>query len=86
MRIVWDERKRQLNLAKHGLDFADLDIDFFVSALVLPAHSGRQRAIGWLDETLVVLVVFQPLGSQAISIVSLRPASKHERLRHEQGV
>jgi uncharacterized DUF497 family protein len=21
--IVWDERKRQTNLAKHGLDFAD---------------------------------------------------------------
>lgn len=21
--LVWDERKRQLNIAKHGLDFAD---------------------------------------------------------------
>jgi hypothetical protein len=29
MKIVWDEPKRLTNLAKHGLDFADLDTDFF---------------------------------------------------------
>lgn len=86
MQIVWDERKRQINLAKHGLDFADLDAYFFASATLLPAHNGRRRAIGWMDGMLVVSVVFQPLGSQALSVVSLRPAFKNERLRHEQGL
>jgi uncharacterized DUF497 family protein len=27
--IVWDEPKRQQNLAKHSLDFAELDLSFF---------------------------------------------------------
>lgn len=44
--IVWDEPKRQSNLAKHGLDFADLDEAFFLSALVVPAKNGRHMAIG----------------------------------------
>ena len=30
MRIVWDEAKRLTNLAKHGLDFADLDAELFL--------------------------------------------------------
>jgi uncharacterized DUF497 family protein len=29
VRIVWDEAKRQTNLANRNLDFADLDIEFF---------------------------------------------------------
>ncbi len=28
MLIVWDEPKRKANLAKHGMDFADLDAEF----------------------------------------------------------
>ena len=38
MRIVWDEAKRLTNLAKHGLDFADLDTGFFSEAAL-----GRNR-------------------------------------------
>lgn len=34
MMIVWDEPKRLTNLAKHGLDFADLDETFFLSSRV----------------------------------------------------
>lgn len=41
--IVWDERKRLANLDKHGLDFADLDEDFFLNALVLPAKAAGFR-------------------------------------------
>jgi hypothetical protein len=36
MKIVWDESKRLTNLAKHGLDFADLDFDFFAAAAAGP--------------------------------------------------
>jgi uncharacterized DUF497 family protein len=32
--ITWDERKRQGNLTKHGFDFADLTLEFFLSALI----------------------------------------------------
>ena len=48
MKIVWDEPKRQANLEKHGLDFADLDETFFDTALVIPSHNKSKRwvAIG----------------------------------------
>ena len=46
MRIVWDEAKRLTNLAKHGLNFADLATDFFSEAVVGPADKGRFIALG----------------------------------------
>lgn len=44
--IVWDEPKRQKNLAKHSLDFADLDQGFFLGSLVVPAKDGQARRLG----------------------------------------
>jgi uncharacterized DUF497 family protein len=41
MIIVWDEPKRQQNLAKHGLDFAELDERFS-----LKRPSGMQNWAG----------------------------------------
>lgn len=86
MRIVWDEAKRQANLIKHGLDFAGLDLDFFADAIFRPAHSGRRQALGWLDGQLVVSVVFRPLGVEAVSVISLRPASMSERKIHDEAL
>lgn len=80
--LVWDEPKRRANIAKHGLDFADLTFGFFLSATVVPAHSGRWAAIGRLGDGSVTTIFFE-LGSEALSIISLRPASKREREIHE---
>ncbi len=81
MRIVWDEPKRQSNIAKHGLDFADLTDDFFMAANVEPAKAGRSLAIGEFQGTMVIVVIFQVLGSEAISVISMRPADRKERRR-----
>jgi uncharacterized protein len=78
VRIVWDEPKRQANLAKHGLDFADLDLRFFLEAKVGPAHAGRMIAVG-ISGGRALTVVFALLGTEAVSIVSMRPASTRER-------
>jgi uncharacterized protein len=78
MKIVWDEPKRLANLDKHGLDFADLNETFFETALVLPSHSKRWHAIG-KNIRGVFVVVFVTLGKEAVSIISMRPASRHER-------
>lgn len=78
MMIVWDEHKRNGNRAKHGLDFADLTEEFFLSAIVVPAKSGRQMAIGRLNDGSIA-VVFVTLGLEGISVISMRPASKKER-------
>ncbi|MBL9070259.1 MAG: BrnT family toxin [Sphingopyxis sp.] len=77
MIIVWDEPKRAANLAKHGIDFADITEDFFLSALVGEAKKGRYFAIGRLDG--VIVVIFAALGTEGVSIVSARPANRKER-------
>ncbi len=78
MKIVWDEPKRLTNLANQGVDFADLDPDFFSEAAFGAADKGRFVAVGeWAGITITV--VFRPLGAEAVSIISMRPASRKER-------
>ena len=45
--IVWDERKRQTNLAKHGLDFADayLVYDNPEKVTLLSPRGAEERAM-----------------------------------------
>ncbi|AMJ63602.1 BrnT family toxin [Bosea sp. PAMC 26642] len=77
MKILWDERKRLVNLDKHGLDFAALDEGLFAQAAIGPAKDGRLIAVGELNG--VVTVVFVTLGAEALSVISMRPASNRER-------
>lgn len=79
MKLIYDETKRLTNLAKHGLDFADLDVEFFVSAKVIEAKADRFMAIGEFRGAIIIAVVFRPMGSEALSIISMRPASTKER-------
>lgn len=76
--LVWDESKRISNILKHGLDFAELQIDFFVDATVLEGRTGRLIAVGWHNERPTT-VVFVYLGLEAISVISMRVASERER-------
>lgn len=87
MQIVWDEPKRQFNLAKHGLDFADLvsfDWDDALYQPSRPSRTGRRRfkVLGYLGNRLVSVII-SPLGTEAISIVSLRPADSDERADYD---
>lgn len=77
MIIVWDEPKRLANLDKHGIDFAHIGFDFFLSAIVGEAKDGRYFAVGELNG--VITVIFARLGTEGLSIISARPASKKER-------
>ena len=86
MKIVWDEPKRHENSATHGLDLADAESFDWETAIVVSGHAGkggrpRFRDIGRLGNELVTLV-FSPLGTEAISVISLRRASRAERKRH----
>ena len=83
MKIVWDEPKREKNIATHGLDFAALDVAFFAEAIVVPAKLGRQMAIGVLDNGMIA-AIFLTLGREGISIISMRSASRKERKTYEQ--
>ncbi|MGL4196633.1 MAG: BrnT family toxin [Allorhizobium sp.] len=78
MIIVWDEPKRLANIDKHGLDFADLSLEFFERALIRPAKRGRLQAIGRLADGTVA-VIFMRLGTEGLSVISMRAANFDER-------
>lgn len=85
MLVVWDELKRQTNIAKHGLDFAAFEVGFdFDGALVDAANpsaigADRYKLIGEFEGRLVVAAIIAPLGTEALSLISLRRASRRER-------
>ncbi|MCW5714772.1 MAG: BrnT family toxin [Bauldia sp.] len=80
MLIVWDEPKRVANLLKHGLDFARLTDGFFLDAMIVAARDDRYKAVGRLkDGGRLVVVVLKPVGQEALSIISMRPANTKER-------
>ena len=81
MKLVWDEPKRQRNIAKHGLDFAVLTSEFFENARIEDAKSGRFLAVGEFEGVTIIAVVFRRLGPEALSIISMRRANKAERNR-----
>ena len=80
MKITYDENKRLTNIEKHfGLDFADLDMDFFEASTIIPSRDDRLMAIGEFKGQIILVVIFKPLGSEAISVISMRHASRKER-------
>ena len=81
MKFTWDEVKRQANLAKHGLDFADAR-KVFAGPMVLFEDGrrdyGEQRMIGiGLLKSLVVLIVHVE-SDDHIRIISMRKADRDE--------
>ena len=78
MLIVWDEPKRLANIANHEMDFADLDEAFFENSVIVPVKFNRLAAVGRHHDG-IILVVFVKLGTEAFSVISMRPASRKER-------
>jgi uncharacterized DUF497 family protein len=89
MKIVWDEPKRQANLERHGFDLALIAKAFvFERAVIVPTRAGkrgeaRYLAIGEMERKLLT-VVFARLGTEGLSLISARAASKKERKIHEK--
>ena len=61
----------------------DLNEAFFADALVLPARHRRFRGIG-VSTRGVICVVFAKLGSEGVSVISMRPAHARERRRYAE--
>ena len=88
MKITWDETKRLRNVETHGMDFESVRGFEWDSAILRPAHSSSQggrrfKAIGFLEDDLVT-AVFSGLGSEALSLISLRRASRSERREYAE--
>ena len=89
MRFEWDTEKNRTNISKHQLDFADVWKVFTRPVLVFPDERidyGEDRfiAIGLLDETRVVVVVYTESDKDVIRVISFRKALTHERKRYGQ--
>jgi hypothetical protein len=58
--------------------FCGFGESFFEGSVIVPAKLGRQIAVG-RHRSGVILVVFVALGTEGLSVVSMRPASRKER-------
>ena len=84
--IVWDEAKRAGNLAKHGLDFADVtDFDFDTALHGVDDREDygelRETVIGWCGARLCFLV-FVRRGDDELRVISFRKATRLEMQRY----
>lgn len=81
-RLIWDEAKRQANLAKHGFDFADaawvLESDIRLDVPRVRHGERRVESFAYVFGRLKVLMVVH-VASKPVRIVSFRAASTVER-------
>jgi len=81
-RYTWNEAKREINRAKHGLDFMDadmvLDSPFRLDIDSLRYGEARIQSFAYAFEKLAVLTVVRLPGTRP-HIISFRPASRAER-------
>jgi uncharacterized protein len=90
VRFEWDEAKRQENVRKHGLDFADAPEIFEGPMLVVEdvrEDYGEARMIGvGLLDGRVVVVAYTERGESTVRVISLRKAQGYERRQFETEV
>ena len=88
MQFDWDESKRESNIAKHGIDFADAVRLFSApmrTILDLRQDYGEERFIGlWLLDNRAVAVAFTEPEDNTVRVVSMRRALTHEKKQYEQ--
>lgn len=79
----WDDRKRELNIANHGYDFADL-LDVFDGRFCVTRQDTRndygELRYNMLAEYKgrIINITFNPRAGR-VHLISVRPASREER-------
>ena len=91
MDFTWDEKKNQLNIKKHGFDFADANQVFDNILLASLDNSqdydeDRWISIGTLHNGTAVVVVFTEEENDVIRIISMRKANKNEKTKYEKEI
>jgi len=85
MKFEWDDKKRQRNLKKHGIDFADLEPMFLgVTVTILDDRFdyGEDRFVTFGLLNSVVLVVAHTEENDVIRFISARKATRNEEKRY----
>ena len=78
----WDEAKRRANLAKHGVDFADMarfdwDTAVFLETWTID-NEQRETVLGLIGGSIVVAVLTERY--EITRVISLRRANNRERM------
>lgn len=86
-KFTWNDAKRELNLSKHQLDFADAEMvlgnPYRLDVVSVRNGQEREQSFAFVFERLAVLTVVHIPGEQP-HIISFRPASQLEReIYHE---
>lgn len=82
MKFEWDEEKRLVNMAKHGVDFSDACRLFETPFLTTPdnrRHYGEERSIAFGHISGRVMVVAFTKRKDMIRIISARKANEREK-------
>ena len=81
--LTWDEAKRQINLQRHGLDFADagevLNSRYRLDVTSQRGAEDRVLSISYALGFLAVLTVVHTERDGAARVISFRRASSDER-------
>jgi uncharacterized DUF497 family protein len=90
VQFEWDERKRRLNIQKHGIDFLDA-VEIFQGPMLVSLDKrndyGEDRYVGiGFIRAKVVVVVFTEKHPEIIRLISVRKATKHEEERFKEAV
>lgn len=88
MQFKWDETKRQINLHKHGIDFADV-VEVFGHPLFISRDDrddyGEERWVGiGLMKNHVIVVTYTETEIDTIRLISARKATRREVKRYEE--
>ena len=87
MSYEWDERKRQANIKKHGIDFVDVPEIFDSDVVILSDERfdyGETRFIGiGILKKQIIVVAYTERGDN-IRIISARKATKNEQIYYFQ--
>jgi uncharacterized DUF497 family protein len=82
MKLIWDEAKRQSNLAKHGLDFAVvnavLESRYRLDIASPQKGENRVQSYAYVMNKLCVLTVVHLDRDGAARIISFRDANEKE--------
>lgn len=89
MRFVWDEAKRDANLRKHGLDFADAEtafagITYTIEDRRFDYPERRFVTLGLLRDTVIVMAHTETRAT--IRIISMRKATRNEQILYFENI
>ena len=82
MNFTWNETKRQANLKKHEVDFADAEIVFSGGVFTFEDDRfayGEQRFISLGLLRGIVVAIAHTESAETVRVISMRKAEKHEQ-------